>query len=201
ANSSISLTKTCIEVSLGAPDEKQVSVEDYQYDGGFLAPFFGRLASYNRRANHLLLDNYRRLKDDEINAPRPAFFGSILATLNHILVGDQAWLARLHGDPPPGRALDHILCHTLSALITARELQDDEITAYVKGLTELEFAATIRYQNMSGVDFENSVSVVLTHMFNHQTHHRGQVHDMLSQTSVPPPELDFIFFIREASAS
>jgi len=162
---------------------------------------FRLLADYNGWANHRLLDACSQLDGGEVESARPAFFGSILGTLNHILVGDQAWLARLRKDPPPGIALDHTLYSSLPEFAGARKHQDDEITAYVRGLGETDFTAIVTYKNMSGAAFDNTVSDILTHMFNHQTHHRGQVHDMLSQTKVLPPELDYIFFMRELPSS
>jgi uncharacterized damage-inducible protein DinB len=158
---------------------------------------FGLLANYNRWANRALFDACARLSDAEVDAKRPAFFSSILGTLNHLLVGDRTWLARLRNAPNPGYSLDQMLCGTLSDLDQARSDEDGKIIAFVESLDAAGFDATIKYRNIAGAEFENTVSDVLTHMFNHQAHHRGQVHDMLSQTDVPPPELDLIFYLRQ----
>ena len=158
---------------------------------------FCLLANYNRWANRALFEACERLGDTGVSAPRPAFFGSILGTLNHLLVGDRTWLARLRNDPPPGYSLDQTLCGTLADLDRARRAEDERIVAYVDSLDAAGFDATIKYRNTSGAAFENTVSDTLTHMFNHETHHRGQVHDMLSQTDTPSPELDLIFYMRQ----
>lgn len=165
---------------------------------GFIRQF-ELLANYNRWVNRRLYGACEHLDDAEFRAARPAFFGSILGTLNHILVGDRAWLARLRSQPAPDHALDQVLYDTLSDLDQARRREDDEIAGYVSDLDSASLSATIRYRNISGVAFENTVSDILTHMFNHQTHHRGQVHGMLSDTKVAPPELDLIFYLRQAT--
>lgn len=158
---------------------------------------FSLLANYNRWANRALFEACGRLGDTGARAARPAFFGSILGTLNHLLVGDRTWLARLRNEPNPGYSLDQTLCDDLTDMDHARRTEDEKIVAFVDSLDAAGFNATIKYRNTSGAAFENTVSDTLTHMFNHQTHHRGQVHDMLSQTDVPPPELDLIFYMRQ----
>ena len=113
---------------------------------GIVANFssqFKFLAGYNRWANCWLSDTCQQLVDEEFQTPRPAFFGSILGTLNHVLVGDQAWLARLRGEPPPGVALDHALFNTLPALTQMRHHLDQEIIGYVKDFAETDIAEII----------------------------------------------------------
>ncbi|NQV21401.1 MAG: damage-inducible protein DinB [Rhodospirillales bacterium] len=157
---------------------------------------FGLLAAYNAWANGRVMEACGRLSDREFQAPRQAFFGSISGTLNHVLVGDRSWLARLRGDPPAGYALDQILYDTFTDLERARRAEDQQIAAYVGGFDETAFGSTVSYKTVKGAAFENTIQEILTHMFNHQTHHRGQIHDLLSQTDVPPPELDLIFYLR-----
>lgn len=147
-------------------------------------------AEYNRRANARLYDACARLPEAALMQSRPAFFGSIFATLNHILVGDRIWLARFEGAQVPSTGLDAILCPDLPSLRAEREAEDDRIAAIMAVLSPDRLAGTITYVNNAGKRHEDPVWLLVLHLFNHQTHHRGQVHDMLMQTDVPPPSLD-----------
>ena len=150
----------------------------------------GQLALYNKLANSRLYDACATLSDAERKQERLAFFGSIHGTLNHIMLGDRIWLARFSGQEAPSTGLDAILYEDFGDLRDARAVEDARITALVEGLTAERLGQSIRYVNYAGRDCEDPVDLLLLHLFNHQTHHRGQVHDMLSQTRVPPPSLD-----------
>ena len=153
-------------------------------------------ARYNAWANERLYDACARLGDAEYRAPRRSFFGSIHATLNHILVGDRLWMSRIEG-PPLAYALNQILHEDFAALREARRAQDEALFSLVGNLPAERLDQPLAYANTKGTRFETPLRLVLGHIFNHQTHHRGQVHDMLSQTAVPPPEIDLIFFVRQ----
>jgi uncharacterized damage-inducible protein DinB len=157
--------------------------------------YFDLLARYNTWANERLYDACAKLGDGERKAKRRAFFGSIHATLNHILVGDRLWTSRLAGGSLV-LALDKILHEDFGRLRTARGAQDQLLIELVAGISATELVAPIAYANSKGQSFATPRRLVLGHLFNHQTHHRGQVHDMLSQTDVEPPELDLIFYVR-----
>lgn len=157
--------------------------------------YFTLLARYNAWANERLYDACAKLEDAELKAKRPAFFGSILATLNHILVGDRLWMSRLAGGNLV-LALNKILYEDFKKLRAARQAQDKLLLELVDGIAAERLDAPLAYSNTKGTRFETPHRLVLGHLFNHQTHHRGQVHDMLSQTAVEPPELDLIFFVR-----
>ena len=159
-------------------------------------PYFTRLAMYNAWANGVLYDACAALPREVYHAQRPAFFGSIHRTLNHLLVADIMWLVRLEGTPPPDLQLDTELHATFEALRAAREDQDERIRRYVDGLAEADLAGEIVYRNSRGEGFAQNRWTILQHVFNHHTHHRGQVHDMLSATDQPPPPLDLIYFTR-----
>ena len=161
-------------------------------------PYFRRLARYNQWANARLYDACAALPVREYMAPRKAFFGSIHRTLNHLLLVDRIWLSRIDGGAPITEPLDTELYTAFAPLRAAREAQDEVIIAYVAAQTEATLAETKRYANASGEPQATPHDVILQHYFNHQTHHRGQVHDMLSQTAVAPPPLDLIYFVREA---
>ncbi|QIN80911.1 damage-inducible protein DinB [Rubrobacter marinus] len=154
------------------------------------------LAAYNRLANRRLYEACARLTDSERKARRPAFFGSIHGTLNHLLVGDRIWLARFSGEVVPSTGLDTILYEGFEKLGEAREREDARIEEFVAGIDEGFLRSAIRYENNEGRTVQDPVDVLLPHFFNHETHHRGQVHDMLCQTDVPPPVLDLHRVIR-----
>jgi len=149
-----------------------------------------QLARYNRLANERLYASCAELGDAARNETRPAFFKSIHGTLNHILVGDRIWLARFEGRDVPSTGLDAILYDGFEDLRAARSDEDIRIEAFAEGVTDAFLAGTIRYENNEGRVFDDPVDMLVSHFFNHQTHHRGQVHDMLCQTDVTPPVLD-----------
>jgi uncharacterized damage-inducible protein DinB len=159
--------------------------------------YFTTLARYNQWANRRLYDACAALDDDAYRAPRPAFFGSIHATLNHIMVGDRIWTGRIAGTSPADLRLDQILYDDLPSLAAARGAADAELIALVAGLAPETLDGALSYSNLAGQPFETPLRLVLGHLFNHQTHHRGQVHDQLSQTKVAPPPLDLIYFLRQ----
>ncbi len=148
------------------------------------------LARYNRLANERLYAACAELSDAERKRPRAAFFGSIHGTLNHILLGDRIWMGRFAGRDMPSTALDTILYEDFAELRAARAAMDADIEAFVAGLGAEFLAGSVRYVNNAGAACEDPVAVLLPHLFNHQTHHRGQVHGLLSQTAVAPPSLD-----------
>lgn len=156
------------------------------------------MAAYNRLANERLYAACARLGDAERKATRPAFFKSIHGTLNHIMVGDGVWMTRFGGGEAPSTGLDAILFEDFGELRAARIAKDAEIEAFAEGLTDAFLESAIRYVNNEGVAFADPAALCVTHFFNHQTHHRGQVHDMLSQTEVPPPSLDLHRVLRPA---
>lgn len=162
-----------------------------------LSEHFRTFAHYNAWANERLYEACAALPETEYLEPRAAFFGSLHGVLNHILVGDRIWLSRLEGQESRIRALDQQLYGDFAGLRVARQAKDGRIIAYVEGLDDGQLTRPLRYTNMAGERHQDPVSVVLGHMFNHQTHHRGQAHGLLSQTAVAPPPLDIIYFLRQ----
>jgi uncharacterized damage-inducible protein DinB len=159
--------------------------------------YFSTLASYNAWANRRLYEAASALPEGEYLKPRPSFFGSIHATLNHILVGDRVWLARLEGRETPPLALDQILYDNLGDLRAARFAEDENLVRVVAGIDEERLAGPLEYRSLKGEPQRVPLRLVLGHLFNHHTHHRGQVHGLLSQTDVAPPPLDLLIFTRE----
>ncbi|MBL8836221.1 MAG: damage-inducible protein DinB [Alphaproteobacteria bacterium] len=158
---------------------------------------FRTFARYNRWANDRLYSACASLSEADYLKPRESFFGSIHATLNHLLVGDRIWMGRLTRHDPGIKALNQILYADFSGLRVARSAEDAQIIAFVDGLDAPTLNGALRYKSMAGKTQSTPVRWVLAHLFNHQTHHRGQAHGLLSQTMVKPPELDLLYFLRE----
>ena len=156
-----------------------------------------RMARYNAWANRRLYAACEQLPEQEYHQPRAAFFGSIHGTLNHLLVGDRIWLARIEGGSSPKVRLDDRPCASLAELKQARAAEDARMIALVDGYAEDDLRRPVRYRRIvEPEDVETPLHLCWLHLFNHQTHHRGQVHDQLSQTAVAPPSLDLIFYLR-----
>ncbi len=158
---------------------------------------FAKLAGYNRWANERLYASAATLSDDEYRCDLRAFFGSVHATLNHLLLVDRLWLERLRGRGESRPALESIVFHDFEELWRAREAEDDGIVSFIQGLDEAALAASVGYATGSASKQHNTRHEILTHLFNHQTHHRGQAHALLTRLGRPGPELDFIYFLRE----
>jgi uncharacterized damage-inducible protein DinB len=151
---------------------------------------FQMLARYNRIANERIYDKCAQLDEDEYRMERKGSFGSIHALLNHILLGDLIWMERFEGRGQTTPALNSILFDNFPALRAARAKEDMRIENFFRTLDIAFFERVLRYSNSAGQACVEQPFVAVTHLFNHQTHHRGQVHVMLSQTPVAPPSLD-----------
>jgi len=156
-----------------------------------LATHFQMLAWYNRIANERLFANCAQLDDAEYRKKRAGSFGSIHGVLNHILLGDRRWLGLFESGERLTPPLNQILYDDFSDLRSARTQEDARIEAFFSRLDPPFWSRTFSYTNNQGRDYTETAHVACTHLFNHQTHHRAQVHVMLSQTSVRPPALDF----------
>ncbi|HEX7360387.1 MAG TPA: DinB family protein [Bryobacteraceae bacterium] len=148
------------------------------------------LARYNRIANERLYEKCAELDDAEYKKRRQGSFGSIHALLNHILLGDQIWMARFRGSGRVTPPLNTILFDDFARLRSARVEQDAFIESFFRELDVDFLERSFVYTNSQGKDCVEKAPVAVSHLFNHQTHHRAQVHVMLSQTSVVPPSLD-----------
>ena len=158
--------------------------------------YFRVFAHYNRWANTRLYDACAQLSDADRRRDRKAFFGSIHNTLNHLLVGDRVWMGRFTGVDSGVRKLDEIPFDDFASLRQARQAEDDLIQNYVEGCGEAKLRGALDFKSMDGTPSSMPLGLVLGHFFNHQTHHRGQVHGILTQTDVPAPQLDLIYFLR-----
>ena len=158
-------------------------------------------AGYNAWANRRLYDAASGLSEAEYRADKGAFFKSMHGTLNHLLATDRIWMQRFTGEGDAPQRLDAILHDRFDALRAARESEDRRIVAYIDGLDEARLAGVIRYRRVSTPEeFVQPLMPALDHWFNHQTHHRGQAHAILTALGKTAPELDLLYFQRLATA-
>jgi uncharacterized damage-inducible protein DinB len=151
---------------------------------------FRKLAQANRLANARLHRACLVLDPVELVAPRPAFFGTIQKTLNHILMVDRFYLNALFCRPLDRPFLDEAtFCPDLPTLTTWQAASDTALIAHVESLTPETLVQIVAIDRGERVQ-QDRRDDILSHVFQHQTHHRGQVHGMLSATSVKPPQLD-----------
>ena len=143
-----------------------------------LIPHFQVLGRNNRAANERLYGVCAQLSDSERH--RRAFFGNIHGTLNHIMVGDRIWLTRFEGGEIGSTALDSILYQDFEALHVARIAEDRRIEAFATTIDAEFLEGTVEYENNEGRLLSDPVDLLVAHFFNHQTHHRGQAHALLT---------------------
>jgi uncharacterized damage-inducible protein DinB len=154
------------------------------------------MARNNRWANHRLLTACAALPPAAFAAPRTGVFPSLSATLNHILIVDRFYVDVMEGGSlGPAAWAEPEPCKTVAALQEAQAEVDLRLIAVVESLGAGGLVRSIELRRPAGAQRER-MDRVLLHLFQHQTHHRGQAHCMLSGTSVPPPQLDE-FFLRE----
>jgi uncharacterized damage-inducible protein DinB len=151
---------------------------------------FQMLAQYNRTANQRLFSKCGQLDDSEYRKQRAGSFGSIHGLLNHILLGDRRWMGLLQNGERATPPLNQILYDGFPDLLSARVREDERIESFFAGLDATFWTRSFAYTNNQGKDYVETAHVACSHLFNHQTHHRGQVHVMLSQTQLTPPSLD-----------
>ena len=155
-------------------------------------------ARNNAWSNHRLLTACAGLDEAALKAERTSFFPSIYLTLNHILIVDWYYLDALeHGGRGLAVLKDETPCAAFADIDREQRLADRRLITFCDGLTDASAAETVTLIRKDGPRIEK-VGAVLSHLFVHQIHHRGQVHAMLSGTSVPPPQLDEFFLDQDA---
>lgn len=156
---------------------------------------YQRLARYNRWQNRQLYQACEQLDDSQRKALRGLFFHSIHGTLNHLLLTDRLWLGRFLDAPFPVTGLDQELHQDFAELSRERQRADDQLQAYTADLDEHALPeATLSYVSAStGQARRYPLALCLTHLFNHQTHHRGQITTALGQMGVAAGVTDLIF--------
>jgi uncharacterized damage-inducible protein DinB len=157
-------------------------------------------AGYNIWCNERLYDAAATVGDADYRADRGAFFKSLHGTLNHLLVGDRIWMQRFTGEGELPNSLDAILYDDFTDLRAARRVEDARISRYINGLSAADLEGTLRFRTfVRPEDVEQPLAPALDHFFNHQTHHRGQAHALLSRIvgNDATPSFDLIIYQRE----
>jgi uncharacterized damage-inducible protein DinB len=160
-------------------------------------------AAFNRWANERLYAKAAELTEAEYRADRGAFFKSVHGTLNHLLVGDRIWMHRFDGSGDYPTELDAILFDNLPDLHAARRSEDERIARYMDGLDPGKLSGPLRYISyrtiVNPTTITQPLAPALDHFFNHQTHHRGQVHALLTGLRGRDfaPSIDLLIFQRE----
>lgn len=158
---------------------------------------FMMFAAYNQWANGRIYDAADDLTDEEFNRDVGVFFGSMMRTLNHLLTADRIWMKRFTGEGDAPTSLDAILHRALPVLRMAREAEDKRIIDWVGALSEKALAGRFTYMTVSDMrTVSQRLAPALGHVFNHQTHHRGQAHAILTILGRPSLGLDLMLFQR-----
>jgi uncharacterized damage-inducible protein DinB len=166
----------------------------------------GALARYNRWMNDKLYGLAATMSDEARKRDCGAFFKSIHGTFNHLLVADKVWLARFTGAVVPDgfmapgvRALDQELYADFEELRRERARTDAELSAWIAGLTAERLAGSLVFMRR-GQKLESPLWWSVAHVFNHQTHHRGQITTLFMQQGYDPGVTDLVAMLREEAA-
>ena len=167
------------------------------------------LAEYNRWMNERVYAAAARLAPEELARDRGAFFGSILGTLNHLVVADTLWLRRFARHPrqwpqiapvlelPVPASLDAIVFEKLPDLRRHRAELDAWIVEWMAVLQDQDLDTPLHYANSKGQPYCRELHGLLAHLFNHQTHHRGQLSTLLTQAGADVGVTDLLALIPE----
>ncbi len=160
------------------------------------------MAAYNRWQNESLYGAASALPDEERRRDRGAFFGSIHRTLSHLRWGDEIWLSRFSDFPAPP-AVSTLrssadVYDDWDALRAGRAALDEIIIAWAGGLTPRDLEGDLTWRSGAlNRDITRPRALLVAHMFNHQTHHRGQVHAMLTAAGAKPDDTDLPFMMKD----
>jgi uncharacterized damage-inducible protein DinB len=166
-------------------------------EGKTMKQHFAMFAAYNRWANDRIYEAAASLSEAEFNQTTGVVFGSVMGTLNHLLVADRIWMKRFTGLGDAPARLDAIVHAALPALRIARRAEDARIVDWIDGLTRDALAGRFTYVTVTDMrTISQRLAPALAHFFNHQTHHRGQAHACLTILGKPSVALDMIYFQR-----
>jgi uncharacterized damage-inducible protein DinB len=168
---------------------------------------FVRMAAYNEFMNEKLYALAAQLAPEALFGDRKAYFGSLFATLNHLVVADTIWLKRFCAHPARQPALDALraapaptaltapMAADLAGLLALRRELDHTIVQWAAGLDEAALAQPVGYANMKGVVANKRYDSLIMHFFNHQTHHRGQATTLLAQSGIDTGVTDLLLLV------
>jgi uncharacterized damage-inducible protein DinB len=168
------------------------------------------MARYNAWMNRKLISKAQDMGLERIEQDQKAFFGSIAATFQHIMIGDLVWLRRYAEAPffqrltsvllnfPEPKSLHERIFSSWHAYTEARTRLDDILINFADSLTAEELATELEFRTMKGDVYRTPLWQLLTHLFNHQTHHRGQITTLMMQQGFDPGVTDLVAMLREA---
>lgn len=159
---------------------------------------FKMFAQYNAWANRLLHKVAGDLPDEDYRRDCQVAFTSMHGTLNHLLVGDMIWMNRFTGDGTAPTRLDEVVHDDIVDLENARTRMDGWIIDWVDSLSANALDREFTYVPITLPEpVTQQLAPALAHFFNHQTHHRGQAHAMLTRLTGEAPSLDLLYYQRE----
>jgi uncharacterized damage-inducible protein DinB len=171
------------------------------------------MSEYNEWMNAKLYEAAKGLPDEELSANRKAFFGSILGTLNHLIVGDTIWLKRFSTHPanysalaviknlPVPMSLDQTIFTDIQSLSEHRKFLDQTIRDWAGSITDRDLDFVLNYSNMKNIAAKRNFYSLVVHFFNHQTHHRGQATTLLSQAGADVGVTDILMLIPDETVA
>ncbi len=158
------------------------------------------MARYNAWQNRAMRGAMQNLSPDDLTRDRGAFFGSILGTANHLLWADRLWMSRFADLPVPagsGKESPQFM-PTLAAWGAERFRADGQILLWAEKLRALDLTGELRwYSGLKGADVSRPRAAMVVHFFNHQTHHRGQIHAMLTAAGLGTEDTDLMLMPTE----
>jgi len=158
---------------------------------------FRMFAAYNQWANARIYYATAELTAEEFERDVGAFFKSVMGTLNHLVAADRIWMKRfLNGGDAPS-SLDFITSRDLQKLRKVRETEDKRIIEWIDSQSERALTGRFTYMTVTDLrTISQRLAPALDHFFNHQTHHRGQAHTILTILGKPSVTLDLVYFQR-----
>jgi len=179
-----------MEVGMTAPQ----SVSD-----ALVGPAFVRtMAAYNEEMNRRIYAAAERLPEGARRLQRGAFWGSIHGTLCHLLWGDRIWMSRFDGWPKPELGIKQSadLIADFTELKRARVEADERISGWAERVSEPWLTEEqVWFSQAANREMRQSRSLLVTHFFNHQTHHRGQVHAMITACGEQTGDTDLFLLV------
>lgn len=166
-----------------------------------------QMANYNEWMNTQLYQAAAQLPTSVLNADQRVFFGSIIGTFNHIMVGDLIWLHRFSNHParfsqladlsafPNSQNLKQMISNDITELTALRSDLDRLISTWTTEITENDLDASVSYITLQAEPVQKNFFALLMHFFNHQTHHRGQISALLSQHGIDYGATDLVTLI------
>jgi len=161
------------------------------------------MSRYNAWQNNQIRQAVKAMSDEALQQDRGAFFGSLFSTLNHLLWGDTIWMSRWCSDvqtPRPADGDAHLQFTATASIWDAERFRmDGRIRIWAQTLSNMDLHGELSwYSGATDQHITKPVALCIAHMFNHQTHHRGQISQMLSEMGVKPPVSDIVFMPEDA---